>query len=411
MMKRSAALAATAIAAAAWGSAAAAQAGAPEWPACGRVIAFPGDTWGAEQAGAWDAAKLANARKLWESLDSAALTVVHQGRPVALWGDVEKNYTAQSVRKSLLNSLVGIAVSQRKLALDDTLEELGVDDTRPALSAAERQATVRDLLMSRSGIFHSALYEVGGWKKLREQLAGAKTATPERFRPGAHWIYNNWDFNALGTIVEQALGQPIGRAFEQLVAEPIGMQDFSPSNVEYTQKTDSTEQRFGNWSEHRAYMFDISTRDLARYGLLYLNCGSWDGAQVVPRDWVVASLEGVDTRAGRLAEEQDTGFGDYGYLWQIDRPGSRRLTNLKFREPVYMASGNRGHFMLVAPFLDLVIAHQVATVGGVSPEAQKRRFLEGSPEVSERDLERLFAALLAAHPDADRAWEEEGPVS
>ncbi|MGI8706418.1 MAG: serine hydrolase domain-containing protein [Sphingomicrobium sp.] len=390
-------------------AAASSSSGSYTWPTCGQVTEFPAKSWGAEQPAGWDEAKLSEARNLWETLDSAAVTVVHQGRPVALWGDVDRNYTAQSVRKALLNSLVGIAVSKRKLALDDTLEELGIDDTRPALTQEERQATVRDLLLSRSGIFHSALYEVGGWKKLRAQLAEAKKADSGQFRPGAYWIYNNWDFNALGTVAEQALDQSIGEAFDQLVADPIGMQDFSSSNVEYTQKTDSTEQRFGNWSEHRAYMFNISTRDLARYGLLYLNCGSWNGAQVVPRDWVLASLDGVDTRSGRLPQEQDTDFGDYGYLWQIDRPGSRRLTNLKFREPVYIASGNRGHFMLVAPFLDLVIAHQVATEGGVSPEAQKRRFLKGSPNVTETDLEQLFAAIIAAHPAAISALEEVQP--
>jgi hypothetical protein len=48
----------------------------------------------------------------------------------------------------------------------------------------------------------------------------------------------------------------------------------------------------------------------------------------------------------------------------------------------------------------------VATEGGVSPEAQRRRFLQGSPEVSERDLERLFQAIVAAHPDAAAAWEQ-----
>ena len=128
------------------------------WPTCGDVSELPGKSWGAEQTSGWDKAKLAEARSLWETLDSAAVTVVHQGRPVALWGNVDRNYTAQSVRKALLNSLVGSAVSKRKLALDNTLEELGIDDTRPALTQEERQATVRDLLMSRSGIFHSALY-------------------------------------------------------------------------------------------------------------------------------------------------------------------------------------------------------------------------------------------------------------
>ena len=376
------------------------------WPACGRAETFPGPSWGlpAPPPG-WDAARLAEAEDLFESLDSAAVMVVHRGRLVAAWGSVEKNYTAQSVRKALLSSLAGIAVGQGRLETSDTLAELGIDDTRPALTEKERQATLRDLLMSRSGIFHSALYEVGGWKRIRGQLAEIKPTQPERFRPGAYWVYNNWDFNALGTIVEKAFARPLGALFADLVAGPIGMEDFAPGNVGYTAKTDATEQRFGNWSEHRAYVFDISTRDLARYGLLYLNCGDWDGRRVVPRAWVLESLDGIDTSNGRGPDEQDTRFGDYGYLWQIERPGSRRLVDLPTREPIYSATGNRGHFMIVAPYLDLVIAHQVATEGGVAMEAQRRRAIEGSPEVSEEDLTRLFAAIIAAHPDAAAAWE------
>jgi CubicO group peptidase (beta-lactamase class C family) len=157
---------------------------------------------------------------------------------------------------------------------------------------------------------------------------------------------------------------------------------------------------------HRAYVFNISTRDLARYGLLYLNCGKWNRKEVIPKSWVLASIVGPDTREGRPADRQVTGFGDYGYLWQIDRPGSRRYANLKTREPFYIASGARGHLLTVFPYLDLVIAHQVATVGGVGVEAQMKRALEGSPEVTEEQAEKLLAAIIAAHPEAESAFEE-----
>jgi len=99
-----------------------------------------------------------------------------------------------------------------------------------------------------------------------------------------------------------------------------------------------------------------------------------------------------------------TGFGDYGFLWQIDRPGSRRYPELKTREPAYFATGNRGHMLAVFPYLDLVIAHQVGTRGGVSMEAQKKRAIEGSPEVRDDEMTSLMKAVIAAHPDAATAY-------
>lgn len=240
---------------------------------------------------------------------------------------------------------------------------------------------------------------------MRAELAKTKLNDPGRYSPGAYWIYNNWDFNAVGTIVENAFKQPMGDVFSDYVAKPLQMQDFRPSNVEYTTKADETEQRFSNWSEHKAYVFDISTRDMARYGLLWLNCGSWKGKRILSRQWVFDSLKGLSTNDGTRPGDPKFGFGDYGYLWQIERPGSRRLASLKTRRPIYAATGARGHFMIIAPYLDLVIAHQVATEGGVSLQAQMRRATQGSPEVTEEDLERLFRAIMEAHPDAWNAWE------
>lgn len=377
-----------------------------EWPACGRVSTFPRDEWRQADPSryGWDEGALERARSAFEATQGAAVMVVHRGRLIASWGTVEERYTAQSVRKALLNSLVGQLVDDGRLRVDQTLLDLDIDDSEPALTESERRATLHDLLMSRSGIFHSALYEVGGWARERGALREAEAAAGNDLYPaGAYWIYNNWDFNTLGTIVERAAGEEIGPLFARRVAAPIGMQDFRAQDVEYTTSDHPAEQRFGNASDHRAYVFDISTRDLARYGLLYLNCGKWRGRQVIPRDWVWESLSGRDTRDGRGPDEQETGFGDYGYLWQIDREGSRRMVQLRTREPFYIASGNRGHMMFVLPYLDLVVVHQVATVGGVGYEAQLRRFTEGSPNVDENEVGDLLAAIIAAHPDADTA--------
>ncbi len=378
-----------------------------EWPACGQVDEFPGRAWrqtDPERRG-WDATQLAEAHAIFEGQPSAAVLVVHRGRQIASWGAVSERYTAQSVRKALLSGLVGQLIGDGRLRLEATLADMGIDDTSPVLTPEERQATLRDLLMSRSGIFHTALYEVGGWRRERMLLGEAERAAGRDLYPaGAYWIYNNWDFNAVGTIVERAAGQEIGPLFSRAIAGPVGMEDFTPADVEYTTSDHPAERRFQNVSDHRAYVFNISTRDLARYGLLYMNCGRWGRTQVIPRDWVLQSIQGRDTREGRSTDEMNTGFGDYGYLWQIDRPGSRRFTTLPTREPFYIASGNRGHIMGVFPALDLVIVHQVATTGGVSAEAQQRRAVEGSPEVSEDQVAAMFAAIIEAHPNAGTAF-------
>ncbi|MEZ5733846.1 MAG: serine hydrolase [Paracoccaceae bacterium] len=374
---------------------------------CGRVDLFPGADWAVpapEEAG-WDIEGLAKAEALFRAEPSAALVAIHRGRPVVWWGDTDTRFTAQSLRKALLNALLGGLIAEGRLKRETTLEALGIDDSDPPLSPAERMATVEDLMRARSGIFHSALYETGFHQQNRAALAAEETAAgTDLIPPGARWVYNNWDFNALGTIVEQAGGAPIGVQFAERVAQPIGMQDFAARDVGYTTRDHPAEVHFGNRSDHRAYVFDMSTRDLARFGLLYLACGAWDGQPVLPAAWVRDSFDGPDTREGAPAGS-DTGFGAYGYLWAIDRPGARYFEGLRLRDPFAFVQGNRGHVLAVFPTLDLVIAHQVATIGGVGPEAQLRRLREGSPEVSDDHIARLFAAIIAAHPDAATAFE------
>ena len=84
---------------------------------------------------------------------------------------------------------------------------LGIDDNAPSLSPTEKTATVADLLKARSGVYHAALYETPGMARLRP----ARGSHP----PGTFWYYNNWDFNALGTIYERGTGAQIFTALQE----------------------------------------------------------------------------------------------------------------------------------------------------------------------------------------------------
>ena len=369
---------------------------APEWPACGTVESLPREHWPAPDPRGWDTGRLERARGYFETLDSAAFMVVHRGEPVIAWGDIDVRYTAQSMRKPLVGAIIGQLVAEGALDLDATLAGMGIDDSDPALTEEERQATLRDLLLSRSGIMHDANYEVGGWRDLR---IGVRERQPAGSFRG-NWVYNNWVFNALGTIAEQGGRDTLGALFRDRVAGPLGMEDFRVFDVTYSERGSRAQQFFGYGSDHPAYMFEMSTRDLARFATLYLNCGRWDGREVVPEAWVRESIAGVDTYIG-LSQNAYTGFDRYGYLWWVEDGGERpRFPQLEAAQPFYGASGNRGHFMLVFPHLDLVIVHQPPTLGGIGFEAQADRFRNGTPGVEDEDFERLVGMVLMAHPEA-----------
>jgi CubicO group peptidase (beta-lactamase class C family) len=292
---------------------------------------FPGASWQhlPTDKGGWSSFKLAKAETWSQQIGLNAVMVVQHGLVVAQWGHTEWKTPLASVRKSLLNSLIGVAVGRHQIDLDATLGDLGIDDNAPSLSPEEKTATVRDLLEARSGVYHPALYETRRMAELR----------PARFghEPGKFWYYNNWDFNVLGAIYERAVGSSIYEAFEREVARPIGMEDYRPSDGTYVS---------GAASIYPAYTFLMSARDLARFALLYLNDGRWGDRQLVPADWVQTSTHAYS----------QSGFGPgYGYLWWTGFADNSVVPIVKLAPGSFFAWGNGGQFAFVMPADDLIV--------------------------------------------------------
>ena len=287
----------------------------------------------------YDAARLDLARRYADSVRSGAVMVSVNGVALAAWGDVERKLELHSVRKSLVSALFGIAAARQQVNLDATLGELGITDRTP-LTTLERGAHIRDLLAARSGVYLPSAYAG------REQ----DDERPKRdsHAPGTFFFYNNWDFNALGVIYEQVAKQNLYEAFRDRVAQPIGMEDYTT--------TDGFVVFEPSGSVHPAHTFRLSTRDLARFGELYRKRGEWNGAQVVPADWVEASTRQITS----------LGNGDgYGMLWWTYAKGSLGAKYPALTQyGMFAARGTGGQFILVVPELQMVFVHRGDTDHG-----------------------------------------------
>jgi CubicO group peptidase (beta-lactamase class C family) len=261
---------------------------------------------------------------------ATAVVVCDHGKELLGAGEPSVTVHCRSIRKTLLGALFGRHVASGSIDLDATLADLGIDDSvPPALTSTERSARVRDLLTCRSGIYHPS----------NHQGEAARTALPPRgvHRPGTYFLYNNWDFNALGTILERAIGRSMFTEFADTIAGPSGMRDFDPARQRYATQ---------GWSQHRTYAFHISARDLARFGQLYLNHGDHDGHSVIPPGWVTASTRPrTPTRRGPA----------YGYLWWTEHHG-QLFTGTTVPAGSSATYGMGSQFLLVMPAIDRAIA-------------------------------------------------------
>ena len=304
---------------------------------------YPGQHWqkvDSPETLGWSSDKLAAVRAYSKTIDSAAVMIIDDGIVVDAWGDITRKFQCHSMRKSLLSGLIGVHVDEGNIDLSKRLAKLGIDDYEPALTPDEKRATVGDLIKARSGVYHPALGESPDMKAMRPK----RSSHP----PGTFWYYNNWDFNALGTIFEKETGTKIFEEFEKRIAKPLQMEDFKVSDCEYLTSADYKDAPY---SMHRYYLFRMSARDLARFGLLFIREGRWRKRQIISSDWVLESTASHSKRG------IDSG---YGYLWWTGVEGGL-FPNVRVREHSFYASGYRGHRIIVLPYRKLVVVHRFDT--------------------------------------------------
>jgi CubicO group peptidase (beta-lactamase class C family) len=283
---------------------------------------------------------------------------VHRGRVVARFGDTAAEYDSRSIRKAFMGAVIGQLVHEGRLSLDSTLADLNIDDD-PPLPPRERTATLQEMLQSRTGIYREAAFMTPGD---REGMPA-----PGTHAPGEAYWYNNWSFNALGTVVRNTTGAALGSVIDARIAQPLGMEDFGPEDVR---------EQFEDVSQHSAYRTWMSTRDRARFGLLYLRHGCWSGRQIVPAQFVAESLQ-----PSTLRDPSD----DFGYLWR-SREGEAAFG---MTQRWYYARGNAMQYIAIIPEWDVVMV--------LTTDMDRPGWMNwvGSRLGMQPDLEDISAVLLA----------------
>ncbi|NIP59934.1 MAG: serine hydrolase [Gemmatimonadetes bacterium] len=273
-----------------------------------------------------------------------SLLVVKGGRLVheryAPGVDMTTRTRTWSTAKSIAVTLIGILVDQGKLDLD---EPLGVEwlpeEDNPATDP-RRAITLRHVLNMSSGLEtvdnRGMEYATGSGLAY---WAGASSIRGARDRglirePGTYWDYENYD-TLLGVYaMKLALGDE--QAYltfpRRALLDRIGMRNTLLST-----------DRFGDFIlSSQVY---TNARDLARFGLLYLNGGVWNGERLLSEEWI----DFVRTPAPATAESGNF----YGGQWWLV-PDDR--TDVP--ADAYSTAGNRGQYTIVVPSHDLVIVRR-----------------------------------------------------
>jgi CubicO group peptidase (beta-lactamase class C family) len=231
-----------------------------------------------------------------------------------------------SLSKSFTSTAVGLLVDERRLSLDDRVVQFFPDDLPAEVSPQLAAMEVRHLLSMSTGHDEDTLRPVvtafdGNW-------ARAFLAQPVEHAPGTHFVYNSGATYMLSAIVQHTIGMTLLDYLQPRLFEPLGIEH-------PTWETDPRGINTGGWG------LNITTEDIARFGLMYLHKGVWEGQQIVPAAWV------EEATASQISNGDDPeNDWNQGYGYQFWRS----------RHNAYRGDGAFGQFCVVLPEHDAVVA-------------------------------------------------------
>ncbi|HRE79598.1 MAG TPA: serine hydrolase [Opitutaceae bacterium] len=270
-------------------------------------------------------------QNLEERVDAVhSIMIVRHGHVIAegWWAP----YTASdphmmfSLSKSFASTGIGLAVTEGKLSVDDTVLSFFPDEAPSAPSAQLQAMRVRDLLTMSTGQHEDTLRSFP--YSSSESLVKTFLALPVAHKPGTHFVYNTPASFMLSAIVQKVTGQTLLDYLKPRLFAPLGIEN-------------------PTWEASRlgvsmgGYGLSVRTEDIARFGQLYLQQGQWEGRSLLPASWVELATAKQTSNGSSPNSDWEQGYGFQ--FWRC-------------RHGVYRGDGAHGQYCIVMPAYDTVIA-------------------------------------------------------
>ena len=253
-------------------------------------------------------------------------------------GSVEQLSARHSATKSVTSAVAGVAVDQGCMpGLDRKMIDFFPDyESRVRASDPRKeQITVRHLLQMRGGYpwdsdgaGFDALFWSGNWRWVPHIVD-----FPLVSDPGTEMQYSSLTSHLLGVIVQRECDTDLITLAEEHIFLPI-----DGEVGKWTRDVDNY-----NWGWGEIY---LTARDMAKFGLLYLNDGEYEGNQIIPADWVHDSLQIYSENAWKISVGRNWRDNGYGYQWWSVRAGDHRYS---------LAWGHGGQQIVLLDEFDMVI--------------------------------------------------------
>lgn len=235
--------------------------------------------------------------------------------------DKDMTMNVKSVSKSVLSALVGIAIREKHIEnIDQKVEEYLPEYFQDA-DPRKKEITLKHLLTMTTGL--PTIETDTNWENSRDWVK-YQLDLPLESNPGNNFGYSTGLTHIMSAILTKTSGVSTLELANNYLFEPMGI-------------------KVGRWVQDPNGIYfggaelELTPRDMAKFGYLYLRNGVWNGQQLVPREWVESSVKNR-VKATRFGDN----VNEYGYWWWLGKD-------------YYLAQGWGGQNIIVNPNLDMVV--------------------------------------------------------
>ena len=318
-------------------------------------MVFPGKDWqeATPESQGVDSAKLAAAVSYLKDKSGSdgvnELVMIRNGRLIWKGSNIDKKHGVWSLTKSFTSTVLGLLIDDGKTTLDTRAK-----DYVPTMAAVYPDVTLRHFTTMTSGYYAVGDEPRGTYRHGPSRTPFKPAAKPLFQPPGSHYAYWDSAMNQFANVLTRIANEPIEELFKRRIADPIGM-DRSRWDWGDFGKVDAIVVNGGSGNNSK-HMF-ISARELARFGLLFLNRGQWNGKQIIGAEWVdMATRSQVPLSISLGKFSAADGRGTYGFNWWvngINPQGQRKWPDLP--ASAYSASGYNNNDMFIIPEWNMVV--------------------------------------------------------
>ncbi len=260
--------------------------------------------------------------------------ILKNGYIIAQWGDIDRVDMTFSVTKSFLSTVTGLAEDKGLIAkVTDKVSSYIWDGT----FAGKHNAKITwEHLLQQNSDWSGELWGGKDWADRPPKEGGLDDWKYRALRePGTVMEYNDVRVNVLAYSLTHVWRKPLPMVLKEQLMDKIGASTtWRWHGYEHAwTEVDGLQMKSVTGGGHSGAGLFINTKDMARFGLLFLNDGKWKNEQLISADWIKKAIQPSIPNA------------NYGYMWWLNNKGSRHWQGLS--ENLYYAAGFGGNFIVV----------------------------------------------------------------